>query len=239
MSTGADKQVIRQSQPAAGDSSGGGTGSHAGHAYQLLRSDILSSVLAPNERLRLHDLRERYGLGIAPLREALVRLHGEQLVGAEEHRGYWVAPVSVEELRDLTRARLLLDAEALRGSIARGGEEWEARLVATFYKLQRVTERGLHLDPETMPEWELRHEDFHESLIAGDGSRLLFRLRSTLAVLVQRYRRGSYGRAHLEEHRGIMEAALGRNADEAVRLLTEHYELTTRTILERFKDEET
>jgi GntR family transcriptional regulator, carbon starvation induced regulator len=213
----------------------------AGTAYRRLRDDILSGALGPNEKLRMRELEERYGMGFAPLREALVRLHAEELVDASEHRGYWVAPVSAEELRDLTRIRMLLENEALRGSIAAGDDAWEGAVLAAFHRLARVTERGAHLAAETLPEWEARHEEFHRALIAAAGSRLLLRLRANLAVLVGRYRRyaiaSAGGRDHLAEHRAIMDATLARDADRAAHLLAQHYELTTKTILQRFADE--
>ncbi len=207
-------------------------------AYRQLRDDILSGALAPNAKLRMHELKERYDIGVAPLREALVRLRAEQLVDSSDNRGFWVAPVSVDELTDLTRVRMLLEAEALRCSIRDGGDDWEARIVATFHFLARVTERGAHLSPETLGEWEARHEDFHRALISGAASALLLRLRSMLTVLVRRYRRFAIAtalqRPHLEEHREIMEAVLARDADRAIALLDRHYDLTTQAILARF-----
>lgn len=112
-------------------------------------------------------------------------------------------------------------------------------MLSTFHFLERSTARGDHLDEATLPEWEFRHEAFHAALVAGDGSRLLLRLRTTLALLVGRYRRYALAaaddRQHVEEHRGIMTAALDRDPDSAIRLLSEHYELTTRTILDNFE----
>lgn len=212
----------------------------AGSAYHRLRDEILSGALAPGEKLRFQVLKDRYGLSTGTIREALVRLHSEQLVLSEGHRGYWVAPISIDELRDLTRMRVLLEVEALRGSILRGGDEWEAGILSAFHRLARATERGAHLSEDTLPEWEIRHDEFHRALIAGDGSRLLFRLRCHLAQLVKRYRRYALAvagdRPHLDEHRAIMEAALAHRAELAVGLLTEHYELTTQAILARFED---
>lgn len=211
----------------------------AAAAYHKLKGDILAGTLAPGAKLTFQDLRSRYGIGLAPTREALVRLASEQLVTSAGHRGYWVSLLSIDELRDLTRIRVLLEAEALRGSIARGGDEWEGEVVSSFHRLARATTRGAHLAEATRPEWEARHEEFHRALISGDGSRLLLRLRSHLAQLVSRYRRYALAvagnRAHLDEHRAIMEAALAHDGDRAVLLLTEHYELTTQAILSKFE----
>ena len=48
-------------------------------AFSRLRADILSCQLLPNERLRMENLRERYGMGASPIREALMRLEAEGL----------------------------------------------------------------------------------------------------------------------------------------------------------------
>ena len=40
-------------------------------ALTQLRSDIIACRLMPNERLRVEALRERYGMGTSPIREAL------------------------------------------------------------------------------------------------------------------------------------------------------------------------
>jgi GntR family carbon starvation induced transcriptional regulator len=223
-------------RPPSNDDDSGVT--FASLAYRQIRDDILSGALPPNQKLRMQDLRQRYDIGIAPLREALARLRAEQLVIASDNRGFWVAPVSTAELRDLTQVRMLLEGEALRCSIRDGDDAWEAAVVAAYHFLARVTERGAHLSVETLPEWEARHEDFHRALISGAASGLLLRLRSMLTLLVHRYRRFAIAtamhRPHLEEHREIMDAALARDADRAVEFLARHYDLTTQAILKRF-----
>jgi GntR family transcriptional regulator, carbon starvation induced regulator len=210
-------------------------------AYQRLREDILAGTLPPNEKLRMRPLQARYQMGLAPLREALARLHAENLVTSSDHRGFWVTPISVEELRDLTRIRMLLEGEALRESIAHGDDGWEADVISAFHRLARATERGTHLAADTIGEWEARHEEFHGALIAAADSRLLLRLRAMLAQLVRRYRRYAVASAgerdHLREHKAIMEATIGRDAARATRLLAEHYELTTKAILARYQAE--
>ena len=76
-------------------------------AFARLKSDILHCVLQPGATLAVSGLSARYGLGWTPLREALSRLEAEGLVVSERNRGYRVAPVSAEALRDLQVARRL------------------------------------------------------------------------------------------------------------------------------------
>ena len=110
----------------------------AERAYRRLRDDIIGGVLPPGARLRLNQLQQRYGLGLSPLREALLRLDTEGLVRSQGQRGFEVAPVSLAELHDITRARVCLDCAALTQSIAQGDADWEARVVAAKHRLART-----------------------------------------------------------------------------------------------------
>jgi DNA-binding GntR family transcriptional regulator len=48
--------------------------------FERLRLDILHCRLKPGSRLLFKDLRNRYGSGLSPLREALMRLVADGLV---------------------------------------------------------------------------------------------------------------------------------------------------------------
>ena len=86
-------------------------------AVTRLRNDILSCALPPGERLRLDALKTLYGVGFSPLREALVQLCAEGLVELEEQRGFRVAPVSADDLTDVTNTRVDIETLALRGAL--------------------------------------------------------------------------------------------------------------------------
>jgi DNA-binding GntR family transcriptional regulator len=87
------------------------------------------------------------------------------------------------------------------------------------------------------PEWEHLHREFHRSLLAGCGSKWLLSFCLQLSDHSYRYRQIAFRKAFPRRtagdgHRAIMEAALGGNAEKAVRLLQEHLQFTARTILE-------
>ena len=69
-------------------------------AYQRLRADIVAGSLEAGKPLRLEALRQRYGLSFSPLREALMRLQSERLVLSTALRGFSVAPLSRDEIKD-------------------------------------------------------------------------------------------------------------------------------------------
>ncbi|HKE73648.1 MAG TPA: GntR family transcriptional regulator, partial [Acidimicrobiales bacterium] len=80
----------------------------------LLRDDILGGVFPPGERLIELQLTERYGVGRAAIRAALVELDAEGLVQREANRGATVRRITVAEAVEITQARA-----ALEGLIAR------------------------------------------------------------------------------------------------------------------------
>lgn len=101
-------------------------------AYSALRREILEGALKPGAKLRTEELRARYKVSGSTIREALTRLLGEALVTAEGQRGFRLAAASIEDFRDLSAVRRLVETEALRQAIAAGGEAWEADIVAAF-----------------------------------------------------------------------------------------------------------
>lgn len=92
-----------------------------------LRDDILQGTFPPGERLIELQLTERYGVGRAAIRAALVELDAEGLVQREANRGATVRRISVGEAVEITEARAALEGliarlAAERASAAERGE---------------------------------------------------------------------------------------------------------------------
>jgi DNA-binding GntR family transcriptional regulator len=194
--------------------------------FERLREDILEGVLAPGEKLRIETLQDRYQVGASPIREALNRLTSVRLVEQVERRGFRVVTVSNEDLLDLLHARRLLNEVIVRESLARGDEAWEEELVFAYHRMWRC--------PMTLPsgqvnrEWELMHRRFHAALIAACPSKWLLDFHEVLFDSADRHRRlntqGLDAEFTRNEHREIMEAAVSRDAVQAVRLLNQSME---------------
>src|SRR5659263_143495 len=122
------KPLFEPSFPAPDDS----VSTFSSELVKRLRRAILTGELAPGSRLRLEALRERLGLtqSRGPLREALSRLGAEGLVLIEDQRGYRVAPISEENLREIARLRVHMETLALREAISNGNHDWEADILS-------------------------------------------------------------------------------------------------------------
>lgn len=218
----------------AGDDGRSGSGpSTVESAYDALKADIISSKRKPGELLRIDRMSRAYGVGPTPLRETLQRLTAEGLVIARGGRGFQVAPLSAAEFEDLNIARTAIEQAALRLSIAHGGEDWEGRVVAAGYIIQKWDAQMLAGAKGAIDRWEHANAEFHSAILSGCGSRWLVRTQEGLGSKCERYRRAAitrYGKAYQKEiafeHKQLLDAVLARNADESCALLDAHYQRT-------------
>jgi len=196
-------------------------------AYRRIRTDIIFGKLLPNEKLKLDRLREDYGASVGTLRELLSRLASEGFVVAEGQRGFEVAPVSAENLREIAALRLLLEAHALTQSFRAGDMDWEGRVVSAYHKLSAIEKRllsGERADAET---WKRYDWEFHHALISACGSNALLETHAPVYDKYLRYQviagifRGEI--AARENHR-LLDCALSRDAMTACEVLTVHIE---------------
>lgn len=213
--------------------------------FEQLRRDIVAGVYAAGEKLRVEHIRVQFGVAASTMREALARLIANGLVTAEGQRGFRVAPMSIEDLRDITRLRRVLETEALVESIRRADLACEARVVAAFHKLSRAEERIGTMRVEELALWENANKEFHEALTSACDSPRLLEMNEVLYRQHERYRVQSLALYSVEdqgksnenhprprhrdihaEHEALLQAFLTRDVDMAKTLLAEHIQKT-------------
>jgi DNA-binding GntR family transcriptional regulator len=204
--------------------------------FDRLQADILACRLSPGSKLRINDIAESSEVSLGAVREALSRLAAEGLVIAESQKGYHVAPLSIEDLCDLTEARVEIERIGLSRSIARGDLEWETNVVAAWHRLSKIPE-PLPEDPE-VERWAAAHAEFHLALVAACGSNKLLQIRSQLYQQTERYRRYSgvvaRERNVSAEHQAIFDATIERDAAAAAAAIEEHLRMTAKILVGSF-----
>ncbi len=205
--------------------------------HGLLREDILNGRLVPGEKLLVEHLKSRYDVGAGTIREALSRLVSEAMVVAEGQRGFTVAPISIEDLTDVTNVRVAVETEALRLSVRNGGAEWRERLSAAWEHLSSLEQP---LRDENVARWEAANAAFHEALLADCGSPWTLRLVRQLTQHAERYRRYAIGlhtgRDVHAEHRQIFDAAIAGQDARAALALESHIRATPELIVRVIRD---
>jgi len=196
-------------------------------AYQRIRADIIFGQLAPTEKLKLERLREDYGASVGTLRELLSRLASEGLVVAEGQRGFEVAPVSAENLREIAALRLLLESHALKLSFRTGDMDWEGRVVSAHHKLSAIEKKLLGGERADSEMWKRYDWEFHHALISACGSNALLEIHAPVYDKYLRYQMiaGIFrGEIAAREHQKLLDCALSRDAKSACDVLTIHIE---------------
>lgn len=197
-----------------------------------LRSAIVDGEYQPGQRLKFAELANTYGASYGSLRETLTVLNSEGFVTQEVNKGFAVAPVSKEELWEITEHYIQLENRAICKAIELGDEAWEATIVAAHYRLQAIEKLPWEERVSLHSDWVVRHREFHEKLVEPCRNTWLFRLRSMMFDQLDRYRfvtkmtptKGKLSRA--SEHKRIMDAVIARETETACRLLKDHVEQT-------------
>jgi DNA-binding GntR family transcriptional regulator len=203
-------------------------------AYETLRDEILSLTLEPGQLLDETTLAERFGMSRSPVREALIRLAGEDLVVTLANRSTIVAPIDVTgfpkyvEALDIaqrinTRLAAELRSEADLKAIAKRQKEFEA-----------AVRTGKHL---AMSE---ANKQFHMAIAAAGKNpylstfyeRLLDQGRRMLHLHFDYLERTHDGYLLTDEHAEMLEAIRARDVERADALAHAH----TRQFRDNFID---
>lgn len=186
-----------------------------------VREDILTGVLAPGDQLVQEALADRYGVSRVPLREALKMLESEGQVVNHPHRGYFVAELSVADLREVYYLRALLEQAALRAAVPALEDDDIDEIASLCDEVDAAASAG---DVIVMAEANRR---FHFAIYDAAGmprlSRLLRQLWDATDAYRSLYYQGSGNRVRVQsEHAAMLAALRRRDADAVISLHDDH-----------------
>jgi len=92
---------------------------HTRKAYLGIRNMMLHNELAPGQKIAYRDLAERLGMSQTPIIQALKWLEFQQLVRHEANRGYFTAPIDLQEVAEIYEVRETLELSLLPTVIQR------------------------------------------------------------------------------------------------------------------------
>lgn len=200
--------------------------SMADRAFNEIRRQLISGRIGPGEKLNMIDFSRRIEVSQGAVREALSRLQAEGLVLVEQNRGYRAAPISAQELREITEARIVIDAECLRLAILRGDIDWEGSLLAACHRAER---RRALFDgsPATAEPFAMARLAFYATLLEPCGNAWLLRMHRLIYAQLARYRHLCRPFAHDKKHLYKIDgefigAVLERDAERSIAIFTGH-----------------
>ncbi|MEM9105349.1 MAG: GntR family transcriptional regulator [Pseudomonadota bacterium] len=205
--------------------------------YEILKAELLDGIFQPGEKMKVDQICGRCQASPGAVREALSRLTSDGLVESIPQRGFTVAPISADDLTDLTSVRIEIETKCLKRAIEIGNLAWEGQIQDAWHQLKHTPLlKGENGEAVLNPDWTKAHSAFHDSLIAACDSKWWLKLREQLFVQAERYRRMliSYAQANRDvnsEHKAIAEATIARDKKLACDLLAKHLQKTTDHLL--------
>ncbi|MGB9103402.1 MAG: GntR family transcriptional regulator [Terriglobales bacterium] len=184
-----------------------------------LRRAIIEGRLLAGESLRQEELARQFEVSRIPVREALRQLEAEGWIVFLANKGASVAPLSIEEAREVYDILAALECAALRLAMPH-------HTLSTLGK----AEEALYA-PSTGAEDVRRNSDFHLALYAPAQRPALLNLITTQRQRGQRYLRLYFAMPNFKqqtetEHAEILRACVERDVVRAVALLDRHLSQT-------------
>lgn len=182
-----------------------------------VRRMIVEGKLYPGQRINEVHFSAELGVSRTPLREALSSLESEGALDSVPRKGFFVTPLSIEELESIYPIRAVLDPEALRLAGIPGPEKL-ARLEALNQAIAEAkgVEKRIRLDDE----WHL--------LLASDcNNPVLLDLINQFIRRTHRYEYGYLGQGGnvqtaVDEHEKIIQALKKGDLEGACRWLKQN-----------------
>jgi DNA-binding GntR family transcriptional regulator len=200
--------------------------------HDQLREMILSLDLTPGERLTERWLEGHFAGSRTPIRAALARLEGEDLV-RRDGRNWIVAPIDLGELEQLSEFREPLETTAVRLACARASEADLAAIEEMLDACQSGAPRE---------EWHRVGTDFHVEIARLSGNPFIVKAIESVMTRLSRARwlevwtEPSREQAWAE-HRRILAFIRREEPDEAAREAADHIRDTRNRLLHSLNDD--
>lgn len=200
-----------------------------------LRRDISFGSLMPDQKLKIEQLRQRYGGSNHSMRETLRLLSAEGLVEATAQRGFRVTSATEDDLRDIIMVRGQIEKAGLELALEYGDVQWEGRVMAAHHALQKA-EIAVATTPDdlTALTWDEACKTFAATLIDASGSPRLIDMQAKFFNQSRRFRLALLREGNLDfarrkaRQQALLDAVLQRDTVAALQVLTEDIEAELR-----------
>jgi DNA-binding GntR family transcriptional regulator len=203
----------------SGDS-GEGRSLLAEAVYAQLRGDIVAGRFAADERLKIADLADRYGVSANPVREALQQLRGEGFVVMEPNRGARVRRIDEDFFLDINEVEMLIEPHLTRYfvSIATDADIAELEAIQDEIEALDFADMAAHGELDTRFHRLMYDHNYNRHMVDmwWNHRQILGAVTRSMGISISRRK------AVLKEHRAIIAAIKAQNARKAAALVETH-----------------
>jgi len=200
--------------------------------YKQLRRSIIMGRRETGERLNIDALSEEYNTSVTPVRDALQMLSHEGLVDIRPRSGYFVAHITLKQLRDLLDVRRILEINAIERAALRASDD-------QLEEMRHVHAGYTGDDDESYDRYTDENRRFHYLVAKSSGNNELAELVGKLHDQLARFmvmRRA--GKTMEATHERIINALQAHNVDAARAALLEDIDRAHEAILDSIMDED-
>lgn len=198
--------------------------------YNELKNGIILNEFPPGASLMPSELKVKFNVSLAVVREALTKLLSTGLVTQEPNKGFSVITLSKENFKNIVESRKIIECEALKLSILNKDVEWEATVLSLLHQLKNISEfiEGEKCEPN--PKWLEMHKTFHSTLLQRCNNNILLEFSNNLWIISSVYISSSIAKntfkATPHEHSKIVSFILDNDIENAVALYSSHIQHT-------------
>jgi DNA-binding GntR family transcriptional regulator len=204
-------------------------------AYQILKTMIMDRQLLPGEKIPQEKLAEDLGISRTPLINALKFLEKEKLVQSIPRRGFFMRTFTQKEMISIFELREVLEGLAARKAAQKITDNQIVQL-GKFFK-QFAGEK----DIDDIRAYAREDRRFHKFLLDIGAKEFLKSILETYNVISYSYQVVSpeglvrHPRETIREHRAMIDAIAGRDAEAAENLMRRHFQRSRAVLQESLK----
>lgn len=136
-------------------------------AFEMLRADIVACRIAPGSSVSEAELSERYRVGKAGVRRALVRLTERDWVQPLPRRGYLIKPITLRDIGEIFELRRMIEPVAVGHAAGRCD-------VNRLRQLNAICGTGfVAADVASQATWLQAHRQLHLAIVTAGGNERL------------------------------------------------------------------
>jgi DNA-binding GntR family transcriptional regulator len=148
--------------------------------YDRLKDKIISAEFLPGETVTLRDLAEKFNVSHMPVREALWQLESEKIIVIERNRKIRVNKLTVKQLDETLRLRIMLESSAMERACERRPDQ----AVPEVKKLLEAMWSAVEKRPKI---YLRKNTEFHFAIYSYADSPLLLEIIESLFARVHPY----------------------------------------------------
>jgi DNA-binding GntR family transcriptional regulator len=204
-------------------------------AYQILKTMIMDRQLLPGEKIPQEKLAEDLGISRTPLINALKFLEKEKLVQSIPRRGFFMRTFTQKEMISIFELREVLEGLAARKAAQKITDNQIVQLGKFFEQFAGDK------DIDDIRAYAREDRRFHKFLLDIGAKEFLKSILETYNVISYSYQVVSpeglvrHPRETIREHRAMIDAIAGRDAEAAENLMRRHFQRSRAVLQESLK----